>query len=200
MLTGIVFEAQDVAALETFWQEATRGETDGLKLEFVQAEAPKTAKNRLHLDLAGGPDWPSEVRRLEALGAHKTDIGQGDVPWDVLADPEGNEFCLLRPGHRCVRHDSGLVQICLDVAEEHWAAQQAFWRAESGWNPYAFHPLMDCLRRTEGSPVALITGPPAAPKTGRNRVRLVLSDAEREVGTFLDPGGNEFDVVRPATR
>ncbi|WP_211244321.1 VOC family protein [Actinospica robiniae] len=195
ILTGVVFEALDVDALEAFWLEATRGETDGLQLTFVPAEAPKTVKNRLHLDLAGGPDWPAEVQRLEALGARKTDIGQGDVPWDVLADPEGNEFCVLRPGHRSVRHESGLVQICLDVAEDDWAAQHAFWRAESGWDAYPFHPLMDCLRRTEDSRVALITGPPAAPKAGRNRVRLVLTGGDREPGTFVDPGDNEFEVA-----
>jgi hypothetical protein len=51
-------------------------------------------KNRLHLDLAGGAE---EVDRLLGLGAVRLDIGQGAVPWEVLADPEGNEFCVVRP-------------------------------------------------------------------------------------------------------
>jgi len=97
MLTGIVFDALDVAALERFWREATGDRTDGLQLRFEPSSRPKSGKNRLHLDLAGGPDWQAEVERLLALGAARIDIGQGDVPWDVLADPEGNEFCVLRP-------------------------------------------------------------------------------------------------------
>lgn len=57
----------------------------------------KSGKNRLHLDLrADGVSTEHELERLLALGAHRVDIGQGpDVSWTVLADPEGNEFCLL---------------------------------------------------------------------------------------------------------
>ena len=59
----------------------------------------KSGKNRLHLDLAphAADDHATEVERLIALGARRTDIGQGSVPWVVLADPDGNEFCLLSP-------------------------------------------------------------------------------------------------------
>jgi hypothetical protein len=58
----------------------------------------KQVKNRLHLDLrADGTSFDAEVDRLEALGARRVDVGQGpDVTWVVYADPEGNEFCLLR--------------------------------------------------------------------------------------------------------
>ncbi|MCW2758114.1 MAG: hypothetical protein JWO46_1860, partial [Nocardioidaceae bacterium] len=60
--------------------------------------APKTGKNRLHLDLAPTDgDQHAEVERLVALGATRIDIGQGEVSWVVLADPDGNEFCVLRP-------------------------------------------------------------------------------------------------------
>src|SRR5690242_16319462 len=115
MLTSIVIDALEVARMNRFWSDATRGLAGGLDLRFVPAAKSKTAhKNRLHLDLAGGPDWAAEVVRLLTLGARRVDIGQGDVPWDVLADPEGNEFCVLRPGHPGVLADSGLVAICLD--------------------------------------------------------------------------------------
>jgi hypothetical protein len=59
----------------------------------------KTLKNRLHIDLAPGPDddHEAEVERLIALGATLSDVGQDQVPWVVLADPEGNEFCVLTP-------------------------------------------------------------------------------------------------------
>ncbi len=61
--------------------------------------APKLGKNRLHLDIAplADGDQQAEVERLESLGATRIDIGQGDVGWVVMADPDGNEFCVLTP-------------------------------------------------------------------------------------------------------
>ena len=65
-------------------------------LLFVRVPEQKAGKNRLHLDLRP-EDQAAEVSRLEALGARRTDVGQGpDVTWVVLADPDGNEFCVLR--------------------------------------------------------------------------------------------------------
>ena len=65
---------------------------------FLKVPDVKTVKNRLHADLRppNGSDQATELERLLALGATRVDIGQQDVPWHVLADPEGNEFCLLR--------------------------------------------------------------------------------------------------------
>lgn len=62
---------------------------------FGENSDPKTTKNRLHLDLVP-KDQAEEVERLESLGATQVDIGQADVSWVVMADPEGNEFCVLR--------------------------------------------------------------------------------------------------------
>ncbi len=65
-------------------------------LLFLQVPETKTVKNRLHLDLRP-QDQAAEVERIEALGARWVSVGQGsDVSWVVLADPEGNEFCVLR--------------------------------------------------------------------------------------------------------
>jgi predicted enzyme related to lactoylglutathione lyase len=62
----------------------------------------KTTKNRLHIDL-DPDDFDAEVDRVLRLGAVHTDVGQGpDVSWVVLADPEGNEFCVLRPRHTLI--------------------------------------------------------------------------------------------------
>ncbi|MGZ6798077.1 MAG: VOC family protein, partial [Nocardioidaceae bacterium] len=55
----------------------------------------KAVKNRLHIDLRP-QNQAAEVARLEALGATRVDIGQGETTWVVLADPDGNEFCVLR--------------------------------------------------------------------------------------------------------
>jgi hypothetical protein len=66
-------------------------------LVFVTVPEGKTVKNRLHLDVSPVDRSPqAEVERLIGLGARRADVGQGEVPWTVLADPEGNEFCVLR--------------------------------------------------------------------------------------------------------
>jgi len=65
-------------------------------LLFLRVPEDKTTKNRLHIDLRPD-DQAAEVARLEALGAKRVSVGQGaDVSWVVLADPDGNEFCVLR--------------------------------------------------------------------------------------------------------
>jgi predicted enzyme related to lactoylglutathione lyase len=64
---------------------------------FMPVSEPKGTKNRLHFDLAPD-DQDAEVERILALGARRVDVGQDKtVGWVVLADPEGNEFCVLRP-------------------------------------------------------------------------------------------------------
>ena len=70
----------------------------GPKILFVgDGEGEKVGKNRLHFDLRPEADRDAEVARLEGLGAKRVDIGQGaDVTWVVMADVEGNEFCVLR--------------------------------------------------------------------------------------------------------
>jgi hypothetical protein len=71
-------------------------------LVFVTVPEGKTVKNRLHIDLAPhtSDDRDAEIARLLSMGATRVNVGQtGDESWDVLADPEGNEFCVLQP-HR----------------------------------------------------------------------------------------------------
>jgi catechol 2,3-dioxygenase-like lactoylglutathione lyase family enzyme len=72
---------------------------DGAATPWLFARVPeaKQVKNRLHVDLRprDGEDQASELARLLALGATRVDVGQAEVAWHVLADPEGNEFCLL---------------------------------------------------------------------------------------------------------
>ena len=69
----------------------------GPDVDVVRVDEAKTVQNRLHLDLrAESAGRAEELARLEALGARRVDVGQGaEVGWTVLADPEGNEFCLL---------------------------------------------------------------------------------------------------------
>jgi catechol 2,3-dioxygenase-like lactoylglutathione lyase family enzyme len=122
---SVVVDCRDVAALSRWWAEALGWRIvyeaanevvvvpqhaidpardvppleRGPGLIFVPVPEGKTVKNRLHIDLAPSPDAGQEVevRRLEALGARRADVGQDPekVSWVVMADPEGNEFCVL---------------------------------------------------------------------------------------------------------
>jgi hypothetical protein len=87
----ILFEAPDEVVIGT-------GPHDYPGICFVSVTEPKSTKNRLHIDI-DPDDRDAEVQRLIGLGARPVDVGQDDVTWVVLADPEGNEFCVLRP-HR----------------------------------------------------------------------------------------------------
>ena len=104
----LAVDCSDPTTLGKWWAEAlgVEAEEDGdgdvrirpgesvPPILFIRVPEPKTDKNRLHLDFRPD-DRDAEVARLIALGATRADVGQGDESWVVLADPEGNEFCVL---------------------------------------------------------------------------------------------------------
>ncbi len=118
-LDCVTIDAHDPERLAAFWSEAldyeieydSKNDADNdapeheivlapkngstTKLLIVEGHDKKESKNRLHFDLRP-VDQAAEVARVEALGARRIDIGQGEQTWVVLADPEGNEFCILR--------------------------------------------------------------------------------------------------------
>ncbi|MFF0742830.1 VOC family protein [Streptomyces sp. NPDC004111] len=113
-LHHIVIDAHDLPGLARFWAEVLRwrilsererevvigpDENAPVGICFMPVTDKKSVKNRLHLDLTCAPeDREAEIDRVRALGARPVDIGQtGDESWTVLADPEGNEFCVVRP-------------------------------------------------------------------------------------------------------
>ncbi len=113
-LYAVTVDAKDPRKLAEFWEqvldyertfESDEGEEEyevvlrpregsGNDILFVKAPDEKTVKNRIHFDL-NPTDQAAEVERVLELGAVPVDIGQGETPWVVLADPEGNEFCIL---------------------------------------------------------------------------------------------------------
>lgn len=111
----VVIDAHDLRGLAGFWSEALGWQVLSARDREVvvgpRVDAPvglcfmpagstrKTVKNRVHLDLTtSAEDRDAEIDRLLALGARRVDVGQtGEESWDVLADPEGNEFCVVRP-------------------------------------------------------------------------------------------------------
>ena len=112
VLREIVIDCNDAERVAAFWAEVLGWKVQrsddflwmsesgapfpDLVLVFAPVPEKKAGKNRLHLDVSPvGCDQPEEVARLEALGARRVDVGQGEQPWVVLADPEGNELCVL---------------------------------------------------------------------------------------------------------
>jgi catechol 2,3-dioxygenase-like lactoylglutathione lyase family enzyme len=120
-LTEVVVDCHDPQRLAAFWcavlgyevldqgddvveiaswhptPEAVRAQAHAPTLIFVRVPESKAVKNRVHLDVSPiDRTQDEEVERLLSLGAHHVDIGQGVQSWVVLADPEGNEFCVLR--------------------------------------------------------------------------------------------------------
>jgi len=113
-LHHIVIDTHDLPGLARFWtqalgwrvlserdQEIVIGPdvTAPVGICFMPVTDAKTVKNRVHLDLTtSAADRDAEIGRLLAIGARRVDIGQtGQESWTVLADPEGNEFCVVRP-------------------------------------------------------------------------------------------------------
>ena len=113
-LHHIVIDAHDLPTLARFWTQALgwkvlsereneivigTDENAPVGICFMPVTDQKIVKNRVHLDITTeAQDRDQEIDRLLGLGAQRADIGQtGEESWTVLADPEGNEFCVIRP-------------------------------------------------------------------------------------------------------
>jgi Glyoxalase-like domain len=217
-LVHLVVDAADPAGLARFWAAALRWEVGAaeddevdvwpagytypdpvaLPLVFVPVPGPKAGKNRVHLDLAteSAEHQAAEVDRLLALGAAPADIGQGDVPWTVLADPEGNEFCVLDP--RPVYHDTGPVAaVVADCADP--AAVAGFWQLATGWVRAASSSGAVSLRSPAGVGPYLELLPSRDVKRVKNRMHLDVApmpdeDAAAAVRELLSAGAVPADV------
>ncbi|BDH05021.1 VOC family protein [Streptomyces seoulensis] len=240
-LVQISMKATDKSALGRFWADAlgwtvtgdTPDETDvqpegvtypspeAVRIDVLTVPVPKTVKNRVHLDLAttSTAHQAELVARLRDLGATPADVGQGDVPWTVLADPEGNEFCVLEP--REIYRDTGPVAaVVVDCADPH--AMARFWGEATDWTVHEVTDGHARLRsaRAAGPYLEFISTPDV--KTGLNRVHLDIrpypgddraaeADRLRALGAtdldlgqgdvpwtvLADPEGNEFCVLTP---
>ncbi|HEX6236295.1 MAG TPA: VOC family protein [Acidimicrobiales bacterium] len=220
-LDSVVFDARDPAGLARFWSVATgwpisHEATDevvveptedasgaatepGLPLVFGRVDDPKVAKNRVHVDLnSRSPgDQEQTVDRLLAAGARHVDIGQGDRTWVVLADPEGNELCVLAPDDAYAR-TGAIAAVVVDVPDPGRLAP--FWRGATGYEVV----LVD-----DDGDVRL--GPPDGPgpyldllgvadeKVAKNRVHLDVApyaddDQAAEVERLLSLGATRVDI------
>jgi predicted enzyme related to lactoylglutathione lyase len=236
------FQAVDPSRLAGFWADAvgwevtadtpdevniepagfTYPDPSALVIDLVPVKEPKTGKNRIHLDIASrsAQHQAETVRRLTALGAVPVDIGQGDVPWTVLADPEGNEFCVVAP-HALYQDIGPIAAVAVDCANP--AAMARFWSAATDWTVYDVRDNWAALRSAGGiGPYMEFIRTPDA-KTVQNRVHLdlrpypgddhmaevdrlrTLGATDADIGqtgeepwrVLADPEGNEFCVLTP---
>jgi hypothetical protein len=228
-LAHVVIDARDPKGLARFWADALawqvltdepdeveiHGGADDINLIFVPVAETNDAKSRVHLDLTTGPseDQAAKVAGLIERGARRVDIGQGDTRWTVLADPEGNEFCVLPPNY----YESGTGPVgAICITPEHPDALAKFWAAATGW-PHTARGL----HRGRGPHIVFGGGTPKA-KTAKNRVRIDIAppvgeqpqaEAGRLIGlgaktvnvgqrdvpwiVMSDPEGNEFCILTP---
>jgi hypothetical protein len=228
-LVAVVFDAHDPARLAQFWagmlgREIVEepggallpGEDAQVSLRFVTSSAEKQGPNRMHLHLtsARAADQQQTVATARELGARHIDVGQrpeeGHV---VLADPEGNEFCVLEPGNTFLDGCGFLGELACDGTRE----VGLFWSEALGWPLVWDEDQETAIQSPHGGTKIAWGGPPVAPKTERNRQHLEVAatdgnhDAEvdrlvsigatrleiREDGAVVlgDPDGNEFGVT-----
>ncbi len=237
-LENLVFDAVAPQQLGKFWEAVVGGEMltdepegyetrlmiDGgpvLDLCFQRVPEPPSEPVRLHLDLLGGARQTEEVQRLLGLGARHLDIGQRDVPWVVLADPEGNPCCVME--ERAAYVDTGpIAALPLDSADPDRDA--TFWSWLTGWTVVDGAPRS--LRHPSlRGPLLELCPEPAAKGAAKNRlhldVRLEAGDDPDRVAAditergghevyhpewgelpwrfYVDPSGNEFCVLRASS-
>jgi len=239
-LVALCFDANDPLRLARFWADALHWEIDdeapdeiGLvptddtrfRILFLPVPEKKAGKNRFHLDLTSTSidDQKETVGRLVELGARRIDIGQGpDEAHVVLADPEGNEFCVIEPENSFLADCGRFGSISCDGSRE----VGYFWSEALGWPLVWDQDEETAIRAPDGTgPFITWGGPPIAPKIGKNRLHLDIAppdhgDQRAEVARLVslgatridigqgdvdwvvmaDPDGNEFCVFSPAPR
>ncbi|MGI5267695.1 VOC family protein [Nonomuraea sp. CA-218870] len=211
-------KAQDDSALGRFWARALgwdvsseapgvtnleppgfrRPDAAAFSIDLVGVPDPETVKYRVHLDLAttSAAHQAELVARLKELGATPADVGQGDVPWTVLADPEGNVFCVLEP--REIYRDTGqIAAVVVDCDDPRVMAR--FWDEALDWTLLEVTDDHARLRSAEGAGPYLEFLRTPGERTWWNRVHLDLlpipvEDQEAEVARLRTLGATAADV------
>ena len=236
-LVAVTFIAHDPVGLARFWGAVLGRESilerdgpallpDGdarFRIRFRPTTEPKTGQNTIHFDLTSTtPEQQQEtVTRALELGARRIDIGQGpDADHVVLADPEGNEFCVIEAGNEFLAGSGFIGAVNCDGTQ----AVGYFWSAALGWPLVWDQDEETAVQSPHGGPKVTWSGPPLLPRSGRNRLHLdvapppggdqraeverllalgaTLTDVGRGVGDVVvlaDPDGNEFCLDPPTT-
>jgi predicted enzyme related to lactoylglutathione lyase len=172
----------------------------GFRISFLPSREPKVRQNRMHFDLTSASleDQRQTVARALELGARHIDVGQrpeeGHV---VLADPEGNEFCVIEPGNAFLAECGFIGALACDGTRE----VGYFWSAALGWPLVWDQDQETAIRSPHGGPKITWGGPPLPPKTGRNRLHFDLAaptdeDRRVEIDRLLPLGATRIDGGR----
>ncbi len=170
----------------------------GFRIRFLPSEAKKAGPNRMHFDLTSTSleDQQDTVRRSLTLGARHIDVGQrpeeGHV---VLADPEGNEFCVIEPGNKFLADCGFIGALACDGSQE----VGFFWSEALGWPLVWDQDQETAIRSPHGGPKITWGGPPVNPKTGENRLHFDLAlpahaDQQAEVERLVALGATRTDI------
>jgi hypothetical protein len=213
-LTSVVIDSTDPSALAHWWAQALgwrigfesdeecdvqpQPDEPGLELTFVPVQDPKRVQNRVHLDLrsSSAGDQAAIVERLERAGARQIDIGQGGVPWVVLADPEGNEFCVLEPRDEYAQ-TGALAAVVVAALDK--IALATFWVEASGMQAVIISDEVASLRPVGGVGPWLEFVQAKEPHTVKNRLHLDVApfaedDQTAEVSRLMNLGAFRTEV------
>ncbi|QNE17282.1 VOC family protein [Kribbella qitaiheensis] len=225
-LVTLSFDANDPTRLAQFWagvigrKVADDGITllanddSGFAIRFTSTEEKKTEPNQMHFDLTSKSleDQQQIVARALELGGRHIDIGQLPEEKDVvLADPEGNEFCVVEPGNNFLA-DTGVIGAFSSDGSQ---AVGYFWSKALDWPLVWDENEETAIQSAQGGSKISWGGPPVREKTAKNRLAYELAadgdqqaevdrlvalgatrvDSQGDVVAMLDPDGNEFSVV-----
>jgi predicted enzyme related to lactoylglutathione lyase len=212
-LYALTFDASDPAGLAQFWAgvlgwpiaedsadgtELVPPDDTGFRLRFVPTLDPKAGPNHMHFDLTSRSlaDQQETVARALSLGGRHIDIGQ--LPEEehvVLADPEGNEFCVIEPGNNFLADCGFIGALSSDGSQQ----VGYFWSQALGWPLVWDQDQETAIRAPHGGPKIAWGGPPLLPRTGKYRPHFDLAppadgDQRAEVDRLVALGATPVDI------
>ncbi|MGW0199283.1 VOC family protein [Nonomuraea sp. NPDC003201] len=174
------------------------GDDTGFRIRFLASQAQKISQNQMHFDLTSKSleGQQETVARALGLGGRHIDVGQG--PEDehvVLADPEGNEFCVIEPGNNFLAECGFVGALACDGSQE----VGYFWSEALGWPLVWDQDQETAIRSPQGGPKITWGGPPLDPKTGKYRLHFDLAppadgDQQAEVERLISLGATRVDI------
>jgi catechol 2,3-dioxygenase-like lactoylglutathione lyase family enzyme len=212
-LHALSFDANNPARLARFWAGvlgwemvdepedgiALRPRDDtGFRIEFFPTQEEKLGPNQMHFDLTSTSleDQMETVARSLQLGAMHIDVGQRpEEGHTVLADPEGNEFCVIEPGNAFLADCGFIGALACDGSQE----VGYFWSSALGWPLVWDQDQETAIRSPMGGPKITWGGPPLTPKVGKNRLHFDLAppgggDQKVEVDRLVSLGASRIDI------
>jgi murein DD-endopeptidase MepM/ murein hydrolase activator NlpD len=177
------------------------GDDIGFRLRFRPTQQQKTGPNQIHFHLTSTSleDQQQTVARALGLGARHIDVGQrpeeGHV---VLADPEGNEFCVIEPGNNFLAGCGFFAELACDGSQQ----VGYFWSVALGWPLVWDQDQETSIRSPRGGPKISWGGPPLMPETGKNRMHFDLAppaggDQQAEADRLVSLGAARIDIGQP---